>query len=101
MGLLGTLLLIFLIVHISKFWVVSRFTGIPTLDANGHEDMFVIMVETFKNPLIVLLYVLAMMSLAYHLFMDLLLLSRHWAGITKNIHRSLKRWAFGIPFSSL
>ena len=67
MGLLGTLLLIFLIVHISKFWVVSRFTGIPTVDANGHEDLFAVMVETFKNPLLVLLYVLAMVSLAYHL----------------------------------
>lgn len=67
MGLLGTLLLIFLIVHISKFWVVSRFTGIPTEDANGNEDMFAVMVDTFKNPLLVLLYVLAMISLAYHL----------------------------------
>lgn len=67
MGLLGTLLLIFLIVHISKFWVVSRFTGIPTVDANGHEDMFAVMVDTFSNPLLVLLYVLAMISLAYHL----------------------------------
>lgn len=67
MGLLGTLLLIFLIVHISKFWVVSRFTGIPTEDANGNEDMFAVMVDTFKSPLLVLLYVLAMISLAYHL----------------------------------
>ncbi|WP_256002233.1 succinate dehydrogenase cytochrome b subunit [Pedobacter deserti] len=67
MGLLGTLLLIFLIVHISKFWVVSRFTGIPTTDVRGQEDLFAVMVETFKNPWIVLLYVLAMISLAYHL----------------------------------
>jgi len=67
MGLLGTLLLIFLIVHISKFWVMSRFTGIPTVDANGNHDLFAVMVETFKNPWLVLLYVLAMVSLAYHL----------------------------------
>jgi len=67
MGLLGTLLLIFLIVHISKFWVISRFTGIPTVDANGHEDLFAVMVETFKNPLVVALYVFSMGSLAYHL----------------------------------
>jgi len=67
MGLLGTLLLIFLIVHISKFWVMSRFTGIPTVDANGNHDLFAVMVETFKNPLLVVLYVLAMVSLAYHL----------------------------------
>lgn len=67
MGLLGTLLLIFLIVHISKFWVASRFTGIPTEDINGNHDLFALMVETFKNPFIVVLYVLAMVSLAYHL----------------------------------
>ncbi|MCZ4245891.1 succinate dehydrogenase cytochrome b subunit [Pedobacter punctiformis] len=67
MGLLGTLLLIFLIVHLSNFWVVSRFTGIPTVDANGHEDLYAVMRETFKNPLIVLLYTLAMISLCYHL----------------------------------
>lgn len=67
MGLLGTLLLIFLIVHISKFWVMSRFTGIPTTDANGNHNLFAVMVETFKNPLLVALYVLSMFSLAYHL----------------------------------
>lgn len=67
MGLLGTLLLIFLIVHLSNFWVVSRFTGIPTVDANGHEDLYAVMRETFKSPLIVVLYTLAMISLCYHL----------------------------------
>lgn len=67
MGLLGTLLLIFLIVHLSNFWVVSRFTGIPTVDGNGHEDLYAVMKETFSHLWIVVLYVLAMVSLAYHL----------------------------------
>ena len=67
MGLLGTLLLIFLIVHLSQFWVVSRFTGIPSVDANGHEDLYAVMKETFKDLWIVILYVLAMVSLGYHL----------------------------------
>ncbi len=67
MGLLGTLLAIFLIVHLANFWVVSRFTGIPTVDANGHEDLFIIMKDTFSNVWIVVLYVLAMASLCYHL----------------------------------
>jgi succinate dehydrogenase / fumarate reductase cytochrome b subunit len=67
MGLLGTLLLIFLVVHISKFWVASRFTGIPTQDANGHHDLFAMMVDTFQNPLLVALYVFSMFSLGYHL----------------------------------
>jgi len=67
MGLLGTLLLIFLIVHLSQFWTVSRFTGIPTIDAAGHEDLYAVMKETFKNIWFVVLYVLSMISLGYHL----------------------------------
>jgi succinate dehydrogenase / fumarate reductase cytochrome b subunit len=67
MGLLGTLILIFLIVHLANFWVVSRFTGIPTEDALGQEDLYAVMRESFHNIWIVILYVLAMFSLAYHL----------------------------------
>lgn len=67
MGLLGTLLLIFLIVHLSQFWTVSRFTGIPTTDTEGHEDLYAVMKLTFSNIWFVVLYVLSMISLAYHL----------------------------------
>ena len=68
MGLLGTLLLIFLIVHLSNFWVVSRFKGIPTIDSKGHENLYGVMQESFKNSLgLVILYVLSMVSLSYHL----------------------------------
>lgn len=67
MGLLGTLLLIFLIVHLAQFWTVSRFTGIPTTDASGHEDLYAVMKATFSNIWFVVLYVLSMISLAYHL----------------------------------
>ena len=75
--------LIFLIVHLSNFWVVSRFTGIPTLDANGHEDLFAVMKETFSNVWIVILYVLAMVSLVTIYYMVLHLHSRPWDGTTK------------------
>jgi succinate dehydrogenase / fumarate reductase cytochrome b subunit len=67
MGLLGTLLLIFLVVHLKDFWVVSRFTGIPTVDANGHEDLYAVMKDKFQDPLRVGVYILAMFSLCYHL----------------------------------
>ena len=67
MGLLGTLLLIFLVVHLKDFWVVSRFTGIPTVDANGHEDLYAVMREKFQDPVMVAVYILAMFSLCYHL----------------------------------
>ena len=62
MGLLGTLLLIFLIIHLAHFWVKSRFTGLPGTDANGNENLYLVMLEVFSNPIWVVLYVLAQIS---------------------------------------
>lgn len=67
MGLLGTLILIFLIVHLGDFWVKSRFTGLPGLDVNGNENLYAVMLVEFKELPIVILYVLSMISLGYHL----------------------------------
>ena len=67
MGLLGTLLLIFLIIHLAHFWVKSRFTGLPIDDATGHDNLFIVMTETFKHLWVVVVYCLAMISLSYHL----------------------------------
>lgn len=67
MGLLGTLLLMFLIIHLMHFWVKSRFTGLPGEDANGHENLYAVMQVTFSMLWVVIVYVLAMISLAYHL----------------------------------
>jgi len=67
MGLLGTLLLIFLIIHLAHFWVKSRFTGLPIDDNTGHDNLFIVMQETFKHLWVVIVYCLSMISLAYHL----------------------------------
>ncbi len=71
MGLLGTLILMFLIIHLRHFWVESRFTDHIAHNAyeklEGQETMYEEMIEVFKNPIVVLVYVLAMISLAYHL----------------------------------
>jgi succinate dehydrogenase / fumarate reductase, cytochrome b subunit len=69
MGLLGTLLLFFLIMHLSHFWVPSRFTELSTTDINGKEvaNQYVEIIRVFQNPLIVVLYVLGCISLMYHL----------------------------------
>ena len=64
MGLLGTLLLIFLIIHLSHFWYVSRLTDEIT---GGHSALFEEMKEVFANLWIVIFYVLGMISLSYHL----------------------------------
>lgn len=64
MGLLGTLILIFLIIHTSQFWIPNRTNQITT----GEElHLYQMMLSTFQNPLIVVVYVLGCFSLFWHL----------------------------------
>ncbi|MDF2435985.1 MAG: succinate dehydrogenase [Bacteroidota bacterium] len=67
MGILGTLLLLFLIVHLAHFWVKSRFTGLPGEDANGNENLYAVMQQVFAIWWVVVIYVTGCISLAYHL----------------------------------
>ncbi len=71
MALLGTLLLMFLILHLAHFWVQSRFMQLPEVDHPQLKvpmiNLYGLMVTTFSSPLIVAVYVLAQISLAYHL----------------------------------
>jgi succinate dehydrogenase / fumarate reductase cytochrome b subunit len=70
MGLLGTILLMFLIIHLRNFWVESRFGGLEeTTLSNGKSvlNLYEEMEEHFSSLWLVILYVLAMGSLAYHL----------------------------------
>ena len=71
MGLLGTIILIFLIVHWTQFWIPSRFTGVAevtyTTDQGPIHNLFALMQSTFTQPWVVILYVLACVSLGYHL----------------------------------
>ena len=70
MTLLGTLILIFLIIHVSHFWIPSRITGgltpVQYGDMETH-NLFERMVSVFQTPWIVILYVLGCISLAWHL----------------------------------
>lgn len=67
MGLLGTLLLLFLVMHIAHFWVPSRITGLEEIEGKNYHNLFQKMVDVFQNPLIVVLYIIGCISLAYHL----------------------------------
>jgi succinate dehydrogenase / fumarate reductase cytochrome b subunit len=75
MALLGTLLLMFLVMHIYHFWTPSRLGGIggikslTVFDKNGVEyhNLYAEMKLVFENVYVVILYVLACGSLAYHL----------------------------------
>lgn len=64
MGLLGTLILMFLIIHLKHFWVTSRFTDEIT---GGHITLFHEMQQVFSSLPVVIIYIFAMVSLGYHL----------------------------------
>lgn len=79
MGLLGTLLLIFLVLHLYHFWTPSRFGGfanihsleettLGTYSNQGVHNLYKEMQVVFQNNLlIVIVYVLGCASLFWHL----------------------------------
>lgn len=73
MGLLGVLILIFLILHLDHFWVHTRlaavFGGLDdiTYSSLKVDNLFARMGEVFSHGWIVIVYLLALVALAYHL----------------------------------
>jgi succinate dehydrogenase / fumarate reductase, cytochrome b subunit len=64
MGLLGTLLLLFLIMHTSHFWIPNRTNQFT----QGEElPLYKMMFEVFSNPWTVFFYVIGCVSLFWHL----------------------------------
>ncbi len=70
MGILGTLLLFFLALHLFHFWTKARFGGeIPPVDIAGTEmhNMYELMKTTFSELWIVIVYVTGCVALCWHL----------------------------------
>lgn len=67
MGLLGTLLLIFLVIHTAHFWIPNRVSQGLTNWEHGEIDLYGKMLTVFQNPFVVLIYVAGCASLFWHL----------------------------------
>lgn len=69
MGVLGTIILIFLVVHLQGFWYQMHWGNVPTVEYEGetYKNLFEIVSFAFQNELLVGGYVLAMVFLAFHL----------------------------------
>jgi succinate dehydrogenase / fumarate reductase, cytochrome b subunit len=73
MALLGTLILIFLVVHLAHFWVKTRITeltaaeSVMMIDGHLYENLYAEMLLVFQSPLVVVIYVLGCISLFWHL----------------------------------
>ena len=69
MGVLGTIILIFLVVHLQGFWAQMHWGEVPMITYEGEEykNLFLIVSEAFKQEWLVALYVLSMIFLGFHL----------------------------------
>lgn len=75
MTLLGTLILLFLVMHINHFWSHSRLGGmhgIAPLDETQIGDkevlnLYALMISTFQSLTVVIIYLLGVISLCWHL----------------------------------
>ena len=69
MGLLGFIILIFIVVHMANFWARAKLGlgGEIPLDPWGHADLYLLVVELFKNPFYLVFYTLLMIPLGLHL----------------------------------
>jgi len=64
MGLLGTIILLFLIIHAAHFWIPNRYNQFTT----GEElNLFTRMQDTFSHWYVVVIYVAGCFSLFWHL----------------------------------
>jgi len=73
MALLGTLILLFLVLHLYHFWLRTRITGLTVTpshivyDGHRYEDLFSEMKFVFSHLWVVVIYVLGCFSLFWHL----------------------------------
>ncbi|WP_339706879.1 succinate dehydrogenase cytochrome b subunit [Algoriphagus aquimarinus] len=69
MGILGTIILIFIVIHMQTFWYQMHWGEVPfvTYDGVEYKDLFSIVAFAFQNELMVIGYVIAMAFLGFHL----------------------------------
>jgi succinate dehydrogenase / fumarate reductase cytochrome b subunit len=70
MAIMGSILLIFIVIHLADFWWKFHFGDVPTQNYGGEEDLkdlYTIVQVAFKELWIVVLYVIGMIALSFHL----------------------------------
>lgn len=74
MGLLGTIILAFIVVHMSNFWYVMHWGEIDIyyIDDVPVKDLYTVVMKFFTDPnmglVFTIAYVLSMIAIAFHLF---------------------------------
>ncbi len=101
MAILGTLILLFLIIHLAHFWVPSRFGGLEEVYYDGEKfhNLYLEMKNIFAAPWVVIVYVLGCISLSWHLLHGVQSAAQTLGWTNKNFFPVIKN--IGIVFSIL
>lgn len=70
MGIMGTIVLLFLVVHMKSFWYEMHFGTLPMVEYGGGgaiKNLYLIVFVAFQELWYVVLYVISMAALAFHL----------------------------------
>jgi succinate dehydrogenase / fumarate reductase, cytochrome b subunit len=104
MAILGTLIFLYLILHVSQFWIPSRITHTPPPvsypNLSGEREMhnmFLLMFDTFQQEWVVIAYLIGVGALLFHLLHGF-----HAAFRSLGVHNKkyLNMWkALGYGFS--
>ncbi len=70
MGFLGTIILIFLIIHLKNFWYEMHWgdIGMVTYEGESYKDLYDVVDKSFAEWWLAAIYVVAMLGLMFHLF---------------------------------
>lgn len=70
MGILGTIILVFLVIHMKDFWGQMHFGEMPTKTYGDNEvkDLFTVVGSAFQEWWYVALYCISMVAIAFHLW---------------------------------
>lgn len=70
MGILGTFVLIFLVIHLKTFWAEMHWGNMPmaTYEGEEYKDLFKVVDLAYSNIYYVAIYVFSMAILAFHLW---------------------------------
>jgi succinate dehydrogenase / fumarate reductase, cytochrome b subunit len=70
MGILGTFIFIFIIIHLRDFWYEMHWGGIPTATYDGvqYKNLYDVVNHVYSQVWFVALYVVSMALLGFHLF---------------------------------
>lgn len=70
MGILGTIIFIFLVIHMRSFWYEMHWGDIPTATYDGEEykDLYAVVSASFSQWWYVAIYVVSMLGLMFHLY---------------------------------